>query len=135
MEENMIRGIELACNNRRAMWLFLLLTLLILMVSGQDKETSGVQVLEFQKDGVPSWWTMAEYKGQVDRKTKIYSATMCARFKLFFIHSRGTLFQLFDRPQKLDAQLKMELWLDRVRAVFAHRWKFQPLEIRLRTYR
>lgn len=65
----------------------------------------GVQVLEFQKDGVASTWTKAEYRGQVDRDWKMNSLTMCARFKIFFLHVRGTFLQLEDTIDGLDFQI------------------------------
>lgn len=128
------KGLTTLLDNRRRILMLPLLLLLLLTVSSQGG-ADDIQVLEFQKDGVASWWTMAEYKGKLDRARKMNSATMCVRFKLYFLHSRSAVFQLFDRPQNSDAQLKMELWLDRVRPVFAQRWNFQPLEIKLRTYR
>ncbi|XP_071542888.1 uncharacterized protein [Panulirus ornatus] len=94
-----------------------------------------IQVLEFQKDGVASWWTVAEYQGKLDRSWKMDSLTLCARFKIFFLHSRGTFFMLGDSVDNLHFQLKGELWLDRVRPVIAHRWQFQVIKDRLRAYR
>lgn len=108
---------------------------LLLMVVYKGWEVGGVQVMEFQKDGVASWWTVAEYKNKLNRDRKMDSVTLCARFKLFFLHARGTFFHLQDQPLNLDSQLKGELWLDRVRPVIAHRWNFQPLDNKLRTYR
>lgn len=115
--------------------LLFLLLLLLLMVVYEGGQAGGVQVMEFQKDGVASWWTMAEYKDKLDRYRKMDSVTLCGRFKLFFLHARGTFFHLTDVPSNLHSQLKGELWLDRVRPVIAHRWNFQPLENKLRTYR
>lgn len=125
------KGIKVLVDSGRGIALLLLL---LLMVHSQG-EADDIQVLEFQKDGVASWWTVAEYKVKLDRRRKMNSITLCGRFKLYFLHSRSTFFQLFDRPQNLDAQLKGELWLDRVRPVVAHRWNFHPLEVKLRTYR
>ncbi|XP_071514862.1 uncharacterized protein [Panulirus ornatus] len=109
----------------------MLLLGLLLLFQG----TASIQVLEFQKDGVASWWTVAEYPEEVDRTRRMDSLTMCARFKIFFLHSRGTFFQLYDRVENLESQLKGELWLDRVRPVIAHRWKFQLVKNKLRAYR
>ncbi|XP_063885586.1 uncharacterized protein LOC135113890 [Scylla paramamosain] len=117
---------------RRVLSFFLLLFLVVIYLGGGAK---GVQVMEFQKDGVATWWSVAEYKEKLDRNRMMDSVTLCGRFKLFFLHSRGTFFQLRDQPLDLHAQLKGELWLDRVRPVIAHRWNFQPLENKLRTYR
>ncbi|XP_071530491.1 uncharacterized protein [Panulirus ornatus] len=109
-------------------------------ISGQQElglglRTESIQVLEFQKDGVATPWTMAEYQGKLDRNWKMDSLTLCARFQIFFLHSRGTFFQLWDRVENLDSQLKGELWLDRVRPVIAHRWKFQLIKEKLKAYR
>lgn len=114
-------------------WILSLLFLLLVLYEGGS--VRGVQVMEFQKDGVASWWTVAEYKKKLDRNRKMDSVTLCGRFKLFFLHARGTFFHLQDLPSNLHSQLKGELWLDRVRPVIAHRWNFQPLENKLRTYR
>ncbi|XP_071516802.1 LOW QUALITY PROTEIN: uncharacterized protein [Panulirus ornatus] len=97
--------------------------------------TESIQVLEFQKDGVASWWTVAEYQGELDRNRKMDSLTLCARFQIFFLHSRSTLFRLRDHDEDLDSQLIGELWLDRVRSVIAHRWQYQLLKNKLRAYR
>lgn len=117
----------------RGLMSFILLLLLVVIYLGWG--VGGVQVMEFQKDGVATWWSVAEYKDKLDRGRMMDSVTLCGRFKLFFLHSRGTFFQLRDQPLDLHAQLKGELWLDRVRPVIAHRWNFQPLENKLRTYR
>lgn len=128
-----LKGIKAVVDNRRRILLFLLLLLLFLKVESQ-READNIQVLEFQKDGVASWWTVAEYKVKLDRKRQMNSLTLCGRFKLYFLHSRSTFFQLFDLKDNIDAQLKGELWLDRVRPVIAQRWNFHPIEVKLRTY-
>lgn len=130
----LIKSIKTVVLTTREILLLLVLLLLFVNVNSQGKN-GDIQVLEFQKDGVASWWTVAEYKPKLDRTRKMNSATLCGRFKLYFLHSRSTFFQLFDTPQDIDAQLKGELWLDRVRPVFANRWNFQPLEVKFRTYR
>ena len=136
MEEKMLQGIQVVSISKPLMRLLLpLLLLLIFTANGQDVGKDDIQVLEFQKDGVASWWTVAEYQGELDPKRKMDSLTLCGRFKLYFLHSRSSFFQLWDRSLDLDAQLKGELWLDRVRPVIAHRWNFQPLEVKLRTYK
>ncbi|XP_045130708.1 uncharacterized protein LOC123515889 [Portunus trituberculatus] len=136
MEGKMLKGIQVApVSKPSTRLLLLLLMMMILTVNGQDVGKGGIQVMEFQKDGVASWWTVAEYQGKLDPGRKMDSVTLCGRFKLYFLHSRSSFFQLWDRSLNMDAQLKGELWLDRVRPVIAHRWNFQPLEVKLRTYR
>ncbi|XP_071540839.1 uncharacterized protein [Panulirus ornatus] len=106
--------------------------------SENQKKNDGaesIQVLEFQKDGVASWWTLAEYEGKLDRNWKMDSLTLCARFQIFFLHSRSTFFRLRDREEDLHYQLNGELWLDRVRPAIAHRWQYQLLKNKLRAYR
>lgn len=129
-----LKGMKTVADNKRVILSLLLLLLLFLKVNSQG-EADKIQVLEFQKDGVATWWTVAEYKVKLDRTRKMKSLTLCGRFKLYYLHSRSTFFQLFDRSQNLDDQLKGELWLDRVRPVIAQRWNFHPLEVKLRTYR
>ncbi|XP_071530537.1 uncharacterized protein [Panulirus ornatus] len=109
----------------------LLLLGIYLLVQGAES----IQVLEFQKDGAASWWTVAEYQGKLDRNWKMDSLTLCARFQIFFLHSRATFLQLQDLVDDLDCQLKGELWLDRVRPVIAHRWQFQLIKEKLRAFR
>lgn len=116
-------------------FLLLFLPSLLLVVTRDGWKVGAVQVMEFQNDGVASLLSVAEYKNKLDRDRKMDSVTLCGRFKLFFLHARGTFFHLRDQPLNLHSQLKGELWLDRVRPVIAHRWNFQPLENKLRTYR
>ncbi|XP_071552922.1 uncharacterized protein [Panulirus ornatus] len=109
--------------------------LILLKVYLLIQSTASIQVLEFQKDGVATHWTVAEYQGELDHNWKMDSLTLCARFQIFFLHSRGTFLQLRDYVDNLDCQLKGELWLDRVRPVIAHRWQFQLIPERLRAYK
>lgn len=76
-----------------------------LLYPGHFPGTGSVQVLEFQKDGVASPWTMAEYRGQLDRNWNMNSLTLCARFQIFFLQVRATFFQLQDTIDGLDAQI------------------------------
>ncbi|KAK3887647.1 hypothetical protein Pcinc_008254 [Petrolisthes cinctipes] len=115
-------------NGRRLLHLLLMLLLLY-------RGSYGVEVLEFQKDGEANMETVAEYGGRLDRSWKLQSLTLCARFQIFHMHGRGTFFQLWDRPDNLTSQLRGELWLDRVRSVIAHRWKFQQIKEKFRAYR
>ncbi|XP_076049413.1 uncharacterized protein LOC143030094 [Oratosquilla oratoria] len=75
------------------------------------------------------------YKGVLDREYKVDSFTFCARIKFFYLHNRGTYFQLTDTVEDMTSMLKGELWPDRVRPVISHRWNFQLLEEKLRAYR
>lgn len=134
-KKRMFKGVHEDAGSFKGLMCRVLCLLLLLMVVHKGWRVRGVQVMEFQKDGVASWWTVAEYKMKLDRNRKMDSVTLCGRFKLFFLHARGTFFHLQDLPSNLDSQLKGELWLDRVRPVIAHRWNFQPLENKLRTYR
>lgn len=131
----MLKGVYLGVHSCWDLVTSIFFLLLLLVMTHYGGEVGSVQVMEFQNDGVASWWTVAEYKKELDRERKMDSVTLCGRFKLFFLHARGTFFHLQDRPLNLHSQLKGELWLDRVRPVIAHRWNFQPLENKLRTYR
>ncbi|KAG7167884.1 uncharacterized protein LOC121867842 [Homarus americanus] len=111
--------------------LLLVAVVVVLLFHG----TSSIQVLEFQKDGKATLETMGLYKGTLDRNWRMDSLTLCGRFMIFFLHKRGTFFQLWDKVDDLESQLKGELWLNRVRPVIAHRWQFQLLENKLRTFK
>ncbi|XP_069173660.1 uncharacterized protein [Procambarus clarkii] len=111
----------------------LLLLLLGTLLPVQYGES--IQVLEFQKDGVASLSTMAVYRGKLDRAWRMASLSLCCRFKLFFLHTRATVLQLGDTVDDRGFQFRAELWLDRVRIVLAHRWQFQLLHTKLRTFR
>ncbi|XP_069189033.1 uncharacterized protein [Procambarus clarkii] len=113
--------------------LLLLLLLLGTLLPVQYGES--IQVLEFQKDGVASLSTMAVYRGKLDRAWRMASLSLCCRFKLFFLHTRATVLQLGDTVDDRGFQFRAELWLDRVRIVLAHRWQFQLLHTKLRTFR
>ncbi|XP_069937298.1 uncharacterized protein, partial [Cherax quadricarinatus] len=95
----------------------------------------GVQVLELQQDGVASVYTAGVYQGRLDRNWKLNSVTLCARFNIFFLHQSATFFQLMDTVEKLDSQLKGELWLNRVRPVIGQHWQYHILKNKLRTHR
>ncbi|XP_045582905.2 uncharacterized protein [Procambarus clarkii] len=116
---------------RSRWWSTLLLLGTFLLLPGG----TSIQVLEFQKDGVASLSTMAVYRGKLDRAWRMASLSLCCRFKLFFLHTRATFFQLWDKVDNWDSQIKGELWLNRFRPVVAHRWQFQILKDKLRTFK
>ncbi|XP_071530536.1 uncharacterized protein [Panulirus ornatus] len=83
----------------------LLLLLLLLGIYLLDQGAESIQVLEFQRDGVATQSTMAEYEGKLDHNWKMDSLTLCARFQIFFLHGRSTFFRLWDRVDGLPYQL------------------------------
>ncbi|XP_076041999.1 uncharacterized protein LOC143025904 [Oratosquilla oratoria] len=97
--------------------------------------TDGVQVVRFQPDGMVTGDSVGIYKGVLDRNNKVDSFTFCSRIKIFYLHRRGTYFNLADVEGGKWDMLKGELWLDRVRPVISHRWNFQLLKNKLRAFR
>lgn len=66
---------------------------------------SGVTVQRYQENGIATGDSMALYRGSLDRSTRLYSLTMCARFKLFFLHESSTILQLKDLTEGKDSML------------------------------
>ncbi|KAK7079134.1 hypothetical protein SK128_008291, partial [Halocaridina rubra] len=67
---------------------------------------TSIRVLRFQEDGVAFNSTLAEYPTPMDRSKKLFSITLCARFKIFFLHSRGCFLKLQDTVTRREAMLK-----------------------------
>jgi len=53
-------------------------------------------VVKFQEDGVARLDSVGYYEPTIDRNKKISSLTLCARFKIFYLHGRDTFFNLRD---------------------------------------
>ncbi|XP_066941354.1 uncharacterized protein [Macrobrachium rosenbergii] len=102
---------------------------------GEMGPSSCVQVIRFQEDGVASPITEAIYKGKLSRSTLVDSLTLCARFKIFFLHTRATLLFLADNVDSKIWMLRAEVWVDKVRAAISHTWNFQPLPQQLWAFR
>lgn len=66
---------------------------------------SCVKVLRFQEDGIVTPDSVAVYDGTIDRAEKMYSITLCARFQIFYLHTRAVFFQLQDTHLKLENML------------------------------
>lgn len=75
----------------------------------EDVET--VLVLRFQEDGVAIPDSVAVYDGELVRSREVYSLTLCARFQIFFLHTRAVFFQLHDTELKLENMLLGGEWL------------------------
>ncbi|KAG7169454.1 Gamma-aminobutyric acid receptor subunit beta-1-like 2 [Homarus americanus] len=95
----------------------------------------GVTVLRFQEDGVATNDSIAVYKGDLSRTRHLYSFTFCMRFKVFFLHQRGTIFFLYDSVQGRYWMLRGEVWVDKVRVAISHTWHFMPLDQQLWAFR
>lgn len=62
-------------------------------------------MLRFQEDGIITPDSVAVYEGSIDRAEKMYSMTLCARFQIFYLHTRAVFFQLQDTQLKLENML------------------------------
>ncbi|XP_071539015.1 uncharacterized protein [Panulirus ornatus] len=92
-------------------------------------------VLRFQEDGVATEDTIAVYEGHLSRTRYLYSFTFCVRFKIFYLHQRGTLLFLYDSVQGRYWMLRGEVWVDKVRVAISHTWHFMPLDRQLWAFR
>ncbi|KAK4310013.1 hypothetical protein Pmani_018391 [Petrolisthes manimaculis] len=73
--------------------LFVSISLPLLLV---PDSSLGVKVLSFQEDGIATGQSVGIYKGEMSRNNHIYSFTFCMRFKIFYLHQRGTIFFIYD---------------------------------------
>ncbi|KAK4314330.1 hypothetical protein Pmani_014362 [Petrolisthes manimaculis] len=113
----------------------LLQYLLVLLTTASliHRCVDGITVLRFQEDRVASLETTAWYKGHLDPERKLYSVSLCGRFSLFTIHAWATFFMLTNNGK--DHILEGDIWVERVRPVFARNWNFQILKEKLWVYR
>ncbi|KAK4308293.1 hypothetical protein Pmani_020006 [Petrolisthes manimaculis] len=106
----------------------------LLLLLGPDP-SSGVKVLSFQEDGIATGSSVGIYEGELSRNNHIYSFTFCMRFKIFYLHQRGTIFFLYDSVEDRYWMLRGEVWVDKVRVAISHTWHFMPLENQLWAFR
>ncbi|KAK7081122.1 hypothetical protein SK128_027948 [Halocaridina rubra] len=69
-------------------------------------KVASVKVFRFQEDGVATLDSVALYQGELITSRHVRSLTICARFKIFFLHTRGTLFHISDKSAGRDWMLR-----------------------------
>ncbi|KAK4319126.1 hypothetical protein Pmani_009956 [Petrolisthes manimaculis] len=95
----------------------------------------GVKVLSFQEDGIATESSVGIYQGELSRNNHIYSFTFCMRFKIFYLHQRGTIFFLYDTVEDKCWMLRGEVWVDKLRVAISQTVHFMPLDNQLWTLR
>lgn len=70
------------------------------------EDVAGVEVVRFQPDGAAVSDSLGLYRGTLSSSKTMSSVTLCARFNMFFLHSRACFFMLEDTIAGKDNMLK-----------------------------